>query len=163
MKAGLGTASIRLSDGLVVGAIVIVNAFGHVMDPEKGTILAGPRLEEGMIDDTIECLKQHDQKQSMFPGMNTTIGVVATNAKLSKTRVTKVAQMAHHGLARTIFPSHTMLDGDTLFALASGEKQASVDLVGALSANVVAEAIINGVTSAEGIPGFPAAKDLSPR
>lgn len=160
MKAGLGTASIKLSNGLVVGAIVAVNAFGHVTDPKSNKILAGPRLEDGTIADTVEWLKQGGQNQGSSLGMNTTIGVVATNARLSKSRATKVAQMAHDGLARTTFPSHTMLDGDTLFALASGEVQTSVDLVGALASNVVAEAILQGVRAAEGIPGLPAAGDL---
>lgn len=160
MKAGLGTASVRLPDGLIVGAIVAVNAYGHVVDPATGKILAGPRGGDGTILDSVQLMRGSGKEQNVFPGMNTTIGVVATNAKLSKTRATKVAQMAHDGLARTTFPAHTMLDGDTLFALAGGEIQASVDLVGALAANVVAEAIVQGVTSATGVKGLPAAGDL---
>lgn len=160
MKAGLGTASVKLPDGLVVGAVVAVNAFGHVVEPETGKILAGPRGEDGTILDTIALLRESGKEQSTFSGMNTTIGVIATNAKLSKTRATKVAQMAHDGLARTTFPAHTMLDGDTLFTLASGEVQASVDLVGALAANVTAEAIVRGVKAAKGVAGIPAAGDV---
>lgn len=160
MKAGLGTASIRLHDGLIVGAIVAVNAFGHVIDPEDGRVLAGPRGEEGMPLDTVQILQENKREGILFAGMNTTIGVVATNAKLSKSRITKVAQMAQNGLARTIFPSHTMVDGDTLFALATGEVHASVDLVGALAANVVSEAIVQGVKAAKGAGGLPAAGEI---
>lgn len=160
MKAGLGTASVKLSNGLVVGAIVAVNAFGHITDPANGKMIAGPRGEDGTIMNTVEWMKQSNKDESVFPGMNTTIGVVATNAKLSKPRVTKMAQMAHDGLARTTFPSHTMLDGDTLFTLASGEIKASVDLVGTLAANVIAEAIVHGVNAAHGVPSVPAARDM---
>lgn len=160
MKAGLGTASVKLPDGLVVGAVVAVNAFGHVVDPETGKILAGPRGEDGSILDTVALLRKSGEAQNTFSGMNTTIGVIATNAKLSKTRATKVAQMAHDGLARTTIPAHTMLDGDTLFVLAGGEVQASVDLVGALAANVTAEAIVQGVKAAKGVAGIPAAGDV---
>lgn len=160
MKAGIGTASVKLSNGLVVGAVVAVNAFGHIADPVSGKIVAGPRSEDDTIADTVAWMKRHTEQNS-FPGMNTTIGVVATNAKLSKVRAAKVAQMAHDGLARTTFPAHTMLDGDTLFTLASGELKVSVDLVGTLAANVVAEAILDGVRGAESVSGLPAAKDLT--
>ena len=159
MKAGIGTASVQLSCGLVVGAIIAVNAFGHIVDPNSKEILVGPRLNDGTIADTIELLRQGGSERNTPPGINTTIGVVATNAKLSKTKATKVAQMAHDGYARTTFPAHTTLDGDTLFVFASGEIQASVDFVGALAANVVAEAIVRGVTAATSIPGIPAAGD----
>lgn len=163
MKAGIGTSSIKLPDGLVVGALVAVNAYGHVVDPESGEILAGPRNEKGAIVDTVTILKEKDTLGNVFPGMNTTIGVVATNAKLTKTRATKVAQMAHDGLARTVYPAHTMFDGDTLFVLANGEVQASVDLVGALAANAVAEAIVDGVKQAAGVPGIPSFQDVRRR
>lgn len=160
MKAGLGTSSVQLHDGLIVGAIVAVNAFGHVIDPVDGGILAGSRGEDGTLLDTVQLLQKSVREETSFAGMNTTIGVVATNAKLTKPRMTKVAQMAHNGLARTIFPAHTMVDGDTLFALASGEVQASADLVGALAANVVSEAIVQGVKAAKGAGGLPAAGEI---
>lgn len=164
MKGGLGTASVTLADGLIVGAIMAVNAFGHIVDPSNGQIIAGPRRTDGSIADTVEWMRQRGREsESTFAGMNTAVGVVATNAKLSKARATKVAQMAQDGLARTTVPSHTMLDGDTIFTLASGDVHASVDLVGALAANVVAEAIVNGVKAAKGISGLPSAGDVRER
>lgn len=160
MKGGIGTASVRLSDGLVVGALVAVNAYGHIVDPASGDIVAGPRKGDGTLVDTVAWLQDNSDQKLTFPGANTTIGVIATNAKMSKARTTKVAQMAHDGLARTVVPAHTMMDGDTLFALAGGQVQATVDLVGALAANVVAEAILQAVTAAKSIPGIPSVSDV---
>ncbi|NTU29979.1 P1 family peptidase [Brevibacillus sp. HB1.1] len=154
MKSGLGTASVILPNGLVIGAIVAVNAVGHVVDPQSGTIIAGPRDEQGTIRDSMEILRQQ-AFAPIPPGTNTTIAVVASNAHLSKAEANKVAQMAHDGLARTIRPIHTMYDGDTIFAVATGEVEASVDLVGALSADVLAEAVIQAVKHAEGAGGLP--------
>ncbi|ATF13117.1 peptidase S58 family protein [Brevibacillus brevis X23] len=154
MKSGLGTASVILPNGLVIGAIVAVNAVGHVVDPQSGTIIAGPRDEQGTIRDSMELLRQQ-AFAPIPPGTNTTIAVVASNAHLSKAEANKVAQMAHDGLARTIRPIHTMYDGDTIFAVATGEVEASVDLVGALSADVLAEAVIQAVKHAEEAGGLP--------
>ncbi|MDC0759743.1 P1 family peptidase [Brevibacillus sp. AG] len=154
MKSGLGTASVILPNGLVIGAIVAVNAVGHVADPRSGTIIAGPRDEQGTIRDSMEILRQQ-AFAPIPPGTNTTIAVVASNAHLSKAEANKVAQMAHDGLARTIRPIHTMYDGDTIFAVATGEVEASVDLVGALSADVLAEAVIQAVKHAEEAGGLP--------
>ncbi|MGK5507928.1 P1 family peptidase [Brevibacillus formosus] len=154
MKSGLGTASEILPNGLVVGAIVAVNAVGHVVDQQSGTILAGPRDEQGTIRDSLEMMRQQ-AFAPIPPGTNTTIAVVASNARLSKAGANKVAQMAHDGLARTIRPIHTMYDGDTVFAVATGEVEASVDLVGALSADVLAEAVIQAVKHAEEAWGLP--------
>lgn len=154
MKSGLGTASVILPNGLVVGAIVAVNAVGHVVDPQSGTILAGPRDEQGTIRDSLEMMRQQ-AFAPIPPGTNTTIAVVASNARLSKGEASKVAQMAHDGLARAIRPIHTMYDGDTVFAVATDEIEASVDLVGALSADVLAEAVIQAVKHAEEAGGLP--------
>lgn len=154
MKSGLGTTSVILPNGLVIGAIVAVNAVGHVVDPQSGTIIAGPRDEQGTIRDSMEILRQQ-AFAPIPPGTNTTIAVVASNAHLSKAEANKVAQMAHDGLARTIRPIHTMYDGDTIFAVATGEVEASVDLVGALSADVLAEAVIQAVKHAEEAGGLP--------
>ncbi|NRS15173.1 P1 family peptidase [Brevibacillus sp. HB1.4B] len=154
MKSGLGTASVILPNGLVIGAIVAVNAVGHVVDPQSGTIIAGPRDEQGTIRDSMEILRQQ-AFAPIPPSTNTTIAVVASNAHLSKAEANKVAQMAHDGLARTIRPIHTMYDGDTIFAVATGEVEASVDLVGALSADVLAEAVIQAVKHAEEAGGLP--------
>lgn len=155
MKSGLGTASVTLPNGLVIGAIVAVNAVGHVVDPQTGTILAGPRDAEGNIRDSMELMIQH-AFTPIPPGTNTTIAVVASNARLTKAEAKKVAQMAHDGLARTIRPIHTMYDGDTIFAVATGEVASSVDLVGTLSADVLAEAVIQAVKHAEAAGGLPA-------
>ncbi|MGG4441057.1 P1 family peptidase [Brevibacillus fortis] len=154
MKSGLGTASMTLPNGLVIGAIVAVNAVGHVVDPQSGTILAGPRDEQGTIRDSVDIMRQQ-AFAPIPPGTNTTIAIVASNARLSKTEANKVAQMAHDGLARTIRPIHTMYDGDTIFAVATGDIETSVDLVGTLSADVLAEAVIQAVKHAEEAGGLP--------
>jgi L-aminopeptidase/D-esterase-like protein len=147
-KSGLGTASVDLGGGLVVGAIVAVNAFGDVVDPRSGEILAGARVLRGEgFADTLATMKGLVGKAISRIGSRnqTVIGVVATNARLTKEGANKVAQMAHDGLARAVRPAHTPLDGDTLFALATGQKQADVNLVGAFAAEVVAEAIVRAV------------------
>jgi L-aminopeptidase/D-esterase-like protein len=162
MKAGLGTASVDLGEGLVVGAIVAVNAFGDVIDPQTGQIIAGARSLDGTgFADTLAVMKSMVGKTMKLAGSsNTVIGVVATNAQLSKEEANKVAQMAHNGLARTVRPAHTMFDGDTLFALATGGKEADVNTVGAYAAEVVTEAIVRAVKTAEGVAGLPAWRDL---
>ena len=120
MKSGLGTASRILPNGLVIGAIVAVNAVGEVRDPLTNEVLAGVRDETGAIR-KIEVFLA-DQEFSPIPaGTNTTIAVVASNAILTKSQVNKVAQMSHNGLASTIYPVHTMNDGDTIFSLATGK------------------------------------------
>ena len=149
MKAGLGTWSVNL-DGVIVGALVAVNAVGDVIDPESGIRLAG--LRSGS---TLNWMKKGQTRTAVKS--NTVIGVVATNARLSKAQATKVAQMAQDGLAQSIRPAHTMFDGDTVFALATGEKKADVSIVGAFAAEVMAEAIVRAVKMAKpagGLPGF---------
>lgn len=173
MKSGIGTASINLGGGLVVGTIVAVNAFGDVVDPRTGAILAGARPaklgpaqvgSEGPYADTLEVMKSMIGKTVLrFASRgNTVIGVVATNAALSKEDANKVAQMAHDGLARTVRPAHTMLDGDTMFAISTGGKKADVNLVGAYAAEAVASAIVRAVTAADSIADIPALRDWSP-
>jgi L-aminopeptidase/D-esterase-like protein len=150
-KAGIGTASVDLGGGLVVGALAAVNAFGDVIDPDSGEILAGVRPLSGRdMPGALNMLKGLAGKISMrVAGQSSTvIGIVATNAKLSKEETNKVAQMAHDGLARTVRPAHTMFDGDTIFALATGGKRADVSLVGAYAAEVIAQAIVRGVRAA---------------
>lgn len=165
MKAGVGTASLEV-DGLIVGAIVAVNGFGDVVDPHSGQILAGTRAgvhsslkpgQDGYFADTLEIMKSFIGRQGLnFSSReNTIIGVVATNARLSKPQATKVAQMAQDGVARTIRPAHTMWDGDTLFALATGEKETDPSTVGALAAEVVAQAIVRAVQKAAPAGGLP--------
>jgi L-aminopeptidase/D-esterase-like protein len=163
MKGGLGTASAIMNDGLIVAAIVAVNAVGDVIDPATGQVVAGVRTADGRgLADARKLLRAGPPARPNA-GQNTTIGAVATNARLTKTQATKVAQMAHDGLARAIYPSHTMGDGDTIFALATGTSQSAeydVSRVGALGAEVMAEAIVRAVRAATGIAGYPAARDL---
>jgi L-aminopeptidase/D-esterase-like protein len=147
--SGLGTTSVDLGGGLVVGAVVAVNAFGDVVDPRSGEILAGARaLTGGGFADTLATIKGFVGKTILRFASSTVIGVVATNARLSKEEANKVAQMAHDGLARAIRPAHTMFDGDTLFALATGAKKADVNLIGAYAAEAVAEAIVRAARAA---------------
>jgi L-aminopeptidase/D-esterase-like protein len=168
MKSGLGTASIEIGGGVVVGAIVAVNAFGDVLDPATGQIIAGAQparvgpLKIGgseQFADTLKVMQTFAGRTilNLATGGNTVIGVVATNAKFDKAQATKIAQMAHDGLARTIRPAHTMLDGDTIFALATGQKKADVSTVGAISAEALAQAIVRAVQAAKPAGGLPAA------
>lgn len=162
-KAGLGTASVDLGGGLVVGAIAAVNAFGDVIDPQTGQIIAGARSLDGTgFADTLAVMRSLVSKTILeFAGTrDTIIGVVATNARLNKEETNKVAQMAHDGLARAVRPAHTMFDGDTLFALTTGSIEADVNTVGAYAAEVVAEAIVRAIKTAEGVAGLPAWRDL---
>ena len=139
---GVGSACKHLDSGLIVATLVVVNALGNVVCPETGEIVAGGKIEGSFVDITERLLDA-----SIVPGTNTTIGVVATNATLSVAEATRVAEMAHDGMARAIRPSHTMFDGDTLFTLATGAHTgSSVNTIGVLAAEVVAEAIVNAVT-----------------
>lgn len=162
MKGGIGSAALTTSDGLIVGAIVAVNAVGTVIDPRTGAPVAGVRTADGRrLEDPFALVRRGVMQQA--PGReNTTIGVVATNARLTKAQALKVAEMAHDGMARTIVPSHTPSDGDTLFALATGSlaRDASVGAVGALAAEAVSDAILRAVRMARGLPGYPAAADI---
>ncbi|MDH3298644.1 MAG: P1 family peptidase [Gemmatimonadota bacterium] len=165
MKGGIGTASIRLANGLVVAAIVAVNAVGDIIDPATGQLIAGVRSEAGdELVDARTILREGIAPASM-PGSNTVIGVVATNARLTQAEATRVARMSQAGLARTVSPTHTPADGDTMFALATGELEADVSLltIGALAADMVAEAILRGVRSAEGLEGLPSVSDMGGR
>ena len=161
VKAGVGTAVIEVRPNLFVGALIAVNCFGDVIDPQSGQILAGTRkLPDGGFADTMQVMKQ-TTGAFIKPG-NTVIGLVATNAPLSKETANKVAQMAHNGLARTIRPTHTMFDGDTLFALSTGQGQpGDVNLIGAFAAEAVAQAVIDAVQQATSLAGVPALRDLT--
>jgi len=163
MKGGLGTASIRVGNSdLVVGAIVAVNAMGDVIDHKTGQILAGARTPDGQgFRDTMAQLIAGATVHAR-PGENSTIGIVATNAKLTKTQATKMAQMAHDGLARSINPVHSMWDGDTIFAASTGAADTTADLttIGALAAEVMARAVNRAVLTATSIPNYPAHRDM---
>jgi L-aminopeptidase/D-esterase-like protein len=164
-KSGLGTAARRIAGQVTIGALVAVNALGDVVDPGTGEIIAGPRNPDGQgFANSMELLHS-DLSQTMlgFPS-NTTLAVVATDAVLTKEGTNKMAQMAHDGLAQAIRPVHTMLDGDTIFALATGRRsEASVDVsaAGAVAASVLAEAVVRAVRHATSLAGVPAARDVT--
>jgi L-aminopeptidase/D-esterase-like protein len=165
MKTGLGTASLHVGNtDIVVGAIVAVNALGDVYDPATDRIIAGARnLKRGGFLNTMEKIKQgYGLELPAQSHTNTTIGILATNAKLDRVQVTKIAQMAHDGMARTINPVHTLWDGDTLFAVATGKSDVRVNhsALGAVAAEVLATAIVRAATQATGIAGLPSYRDL---
>ncbi len=143
-KGGIGTASLKIGEA-IVGAIVAVNAFGDCFDPVTGEIIAGARNPDtGEFLCTKSFMLSGGFKKRESFG-NTTIGVVATNAKLTKEQANKIASMAHDGLARSISPVHTMLDGDTIFVMATGETEADVNVLGVAAAEAVARAVVNAV------------------
>jgi L-aminopeptidase/D-esterase-like protein len=163
MKSGIGSAAIVMPDGLIVAAIVAVNAAGDVIDPATGLVVAGVRTPDGRgLADARVLLRSGAGPRGGPGGENTTIGVVATNATLTKTQATRVAQMAHDGYARAIAPSHTPVDGDAIFAVATGARPGDADWgkIGALAAEVMADAIVRAARQATGTPGYPAARDL---
>jgi L-aminopeptidase/D-esterase-like protein len=163
MKSGLGSASIRVGKtGIVVGAIVAVNAVGDVVNPKTGKIIAGARKPDGSgFEDSMARIRE-GYSVRVDAAANTTIGVVATNVALDKAQATKVAQMAHDGLARTIYPVHTPSDGDTIFAVATGAipARANHGAIGALAADAMAQAVLRAVMNARGIAGLPSYSDL---
>ena len=163
MKGGIGSASVTVN-GLTVAALVAVNAVGDVIDPATGEIVAGARSADGARRiGTTRALLAGDVPSLLQPGAATTIGVVATDALLTKAQASKVAQMSHDGLARCIDPVHTLFDGDTMFALATGASGRAADttLVGALAAEVTVRAVLRAVRAATGLAGWPAAADLA--
>jgi L-aminopeptidase/D-esterase-like protein len=161
MKGGVGSASVRLEGGLVVGALAAVNAFGDIRDPKTGRVIAGPRRDDGTLGDTVVLLPEAVHRVGW--GENTTLGIVATNAALTKNAANKVAQMAHDGFARAVQPVHTTVDGDVAFAASVGELEAATDVVGAWGARVMQEAILHGVRAAKGVPGIPSLSEYGGR
>ena len=167
MKGGIGTASVKVG-AITVGALVVVNAVGDVVDPATGSVVAGARTADGSaLLGSMRALLRGELPAPLQAGMATTIGVVATDALLTKAQANKVAQMAHDGLARSINPVHTMTDGDTLFALATGMSglPGNVTLIGALAAEVTTAAVLRAVRAATrlngpGLPDLPCAADL---
>jgi L-aminopeptidase/D-esterase-like protein len=160
-KSGLGTALVESSAGLKVAALVAVNAFGDVRDPVTGSVLAGARTapESHEFADTCAAMRRGISPRGYRPE-DTTLAVVATNARLSKAQATKMAQVAQHGLVRTISPVHTTLDGDLVIALATGEVEAEPNGVGIMAAEAVAGAVIRAVKAATSLGGLPAWRDL---
>lgn len=170
-KSGIGSASIKLPGGTIIGALIAVNAIGEVINPENNQIIAGLRsLKKGPISiggdekfaSTLDIMRSYAGQKllSMASRSNTVIGVVATNAKMNKSQATRIAQMAQNGVVRTIKPANTMFDGDTIFALSTGKKNTDINVVGAFAAQVVSRAIINAVKNASSLGGIPAIKDF---
>jgi L-aminopeptidase/D-esterase-like protein len=162
MKGGIGSASIDLPNGTIVSALVAVNAFGDVVDPESGRIVAGVRNTDGRTLADARTLLRTGQIRFTAAGQNTTLGVVA-NARLTKTEAKRVAEMAHDGYARAIAPVHTTVDGDTIFVLATGGRPGAADAgqVGALAADVIATAVVRAARQATSVAGYPALRDLN--
>ena len=161
MKGGLGSASVRVGDG-IVGALVAVNAFGDVRDPESGRLLAGTRnAPDGRrLVDTAAELGRGTPIRAFRAPEHTTIGVLATTCRLTKAEATKVAQLGMLGLARALSPPHTAVDGDVLFCLSVGEVQAEMTALGLAAADAVAQAIVRAIKAADSLPGLPAWRDL---
>ena len=160
MKGGLGCYALE-AEGLKVGALVAVNCLGDVVDPLSGQRLAGPFNEDMLtLADTEEIMiNSYSDKKNLFSG-NTTIGVVATNATFTKAQATKLASMAQNGYARTMRPAHSMVDGDTIFAMSTGSFEADLSVVGLLAARVVERAVIAAVKNAESLCGLKCYADL---
>jgi L-aminopeptidase/D-esterase-like protein len=165
MRGGVGSASLRVG-GITVGAIVAVNAVGDILDPATGCLEAGLRAPDGSrIVGTLASLLSGEAPAALQAGMATTIGCVATDARLDKAQACKVAQMAHDGLARSIDPVHTMFDGDAIFTLATGGSglAGNPSTLGAMAAVVVAASVLRAVREARGLPGIPAIRDMAAR
>lgn len=160
MKGGLGTYALQVGK-LQVGAIVAVNALGDIIDTETGKTIAGLLDEKGekIINTEEEMAKAYDKNKNLFSG-NTTIGAVVTNGKFTKAQMNKIASMAHNGYGRAIRPAHSLFDGDTIFALATGKVEADINVVGFLAATVMERAIANGIKSADSLHGYKAYKAL---
>jgi len=168
MKGGIGSAALTVG-GVTVAALVVVNALGDVVNPKNGRILAGARTTASglTLQDTVNSLVQGASTGALSTGGNTTIGVLATDAVLSKSQAHRLAQMGHNGLAQTIRPVHTPWDGDTLFALATGKSGVPADmmLLSTLATEVTALAVLSAVASAESLrltsgEWWPSARDL---
>jgi L-aminopeptidase/D-esterase-like protein len=162
MKGGLGSAALRTDAGLIVGAVMVVNAVGSVVDPRTGRPVAGALGQDGRtLLDPFELVRRGTQPATP-PLANTTIGVVVTNADLTKAEALKVAQMAQAGMARAIVPAFTSSDGDTIFVLATGGfvGDATASTIGGLAAEAVSDAILRAVRLAQGVPGYPGVSEI---
>jgi L-aminopeptidase/D-esterase-like protein len=162
MKSGVGSAAVAMPDGLIVAALVVANPLGDVIDPATGHIVAGVRAAAGSGLADARALVRSGTPRVVRSGGNSTIGVVATNARLSKAEASYLAQLTDDGYARAIWPIHTVVDGDTVFAIATGTRSGTTDLValGALAADVMATAVVRAATQATGLPNLPGVRDL---
>ena len=168
MKGGVGTAAETTASGIMVGALAVVNCWGEVIDPETGEVIAGPRGEmRGELVSTVEQMRKEAPLSTFIEaarqqaGQNTTLGVVATDAVLTKDDARRLAVMAQAGLARCIRPAHSPVDGDTVFALATGRNETATDLLqlGTLAARAMERAVVRAVTEARGLGGVPSAAE----
>jgi len=152
----------KIGNGVIIGALMAVNAYGDIIDPQTNLLIAGARNSKGELANTMDTMRSFKGRSILqfATPHNTVIGVIATNAKLTKEQVNKVAQVGHNGLAQTIRPAHTMLDGDTLFALSTNQHKSDINIVAAFAAEVVARAIFNAVFFAEPVNGLPTARSL---
>jgi L-aminopeptidase/D-esterase-like protein len=162
MKSGIGSGLVELKGGVVVAALVVVNAFGDVRDPATGKLIAGARRAPDSLElaDTEAVMKAGGPRDGGFEAgerRNTTLAVVATNARLSKVEAAKLAELAGLGMARTIYPVYTMFDGDTAFALSLGDARANVNTLGVAAAEAVAQAVVRAVKNAPSMGGVPGA------
>ncbi len=162
MKSGIGIASVSFPDGLEIVAIVAANGVGDIIDPATGEVFAGARNADGSLADTRNIFLEGAEVRG-GAGENTTLGIIVTNASLTKSQATKISQMGHDGFARAIYPVHTPVDGDIIFAAGTGNWDGPVNLmrIGAVSADLIARAVINAATHAESLPGLPAVRDLN--
>jgi L-aminopeptidase/D-esterase-like protein len=163
MKGGVGSAALTMADGTVVAALVVANPLGDVIDPSTGKTVAGVRKEQGGgLEDVRTLIRSGASRPTSGGGGNTTLGVIATNATLSKAQTSLLAQLAGDGITRAVWPIHTVADGDTVFALATGTKSGDPDMIrlGALAADVMATAVVRAATQATGLPNLPAVRDL---
>jgi L-aminopeptidase/D-esterase-like protein len=170
MKGGVGTSSIQGPNGLIVGALIVVNAFGDVFNPNTNQILAGARKskESFQLANSSKWIKKgvtRKQFGAITPfdssAFNTTLGVIATNANLSKKEVHQVAQIAHSGLAKVISPLHTTFDGDLVFAISYGKKKGDVNTIGLLGETALIESVQRAIIKADGFGIIPAYKDIT--
>jgi L-aminopeptidase/D-esterase-like protein len=163
VKGGIGSYSLKLATGHVVAAVVAVNAIGGIWDYTTGQLVAGPRRDDGGFDDPVEVLLQATAPSGTSSHENTTIGIVATDAALSREDTNYLARVSHDGLAMTVRPCHTIRDGDTMFAMATGHNQdpANLTALGAAAVEVTAQAVLRGVQLATGLGGIPSVSELS--
>jgi len=162
-KGGIGSAGLALPDGVSVAALVAVNAFGDVIDPRSGDVIAGARdPRTGAFADTCERMKAGTHRPGFgAAATNTVIGVVATDARLTKIQTQRVAIMAHDGLGRAIAPAHTVFDGDVVFAVSAGQRPGDPTTIGLAAAEVLAEAILRAVRMAEPLHGVPNGREIA--
>ena len=163
VKGGLGSAAMKLPSDITVAAVVAVNSIGGIWDYTNGQLVAGPRRNSGGFDDPVGVLLDGSPPASPTGPVNTTIGVVATNARLNREESNYLARVSHDGLAITIRPCHTIRDGDTMFAMATGESDATADLtaLGAAAVEATAQAVLRAVRRATGLGGIPAVSELA--